>query len=208
MNGGMLSGVSVTFAALVSAMTGSSPIAPLLRPTTSSPIAILHSATECSLTTRQNGVMGTWAEFEAQQPTMARRGRDLMYRSGDGEGMLVSVREAMLPRIHPVNAGVVDGHLYTFVQAKSAKRRDLDDDGRYAFHTHIDPQSPSEFSVRGRAVPVADADRRARVAADWFFTVRGSYRLYELLIEHALLGERPTAADWPPVYTSWSSRQP
>jgi hypothetical protein len=152
--------------------------------------------------------MGTWAEFEAQQPTMARRGRDLMYRSGDGEGMLVSVREAMLPRIHPVNAGVVDGHLYTFVQAKSAKRRDLDDDGRYAFHTHIDPQSPSEFSVRGRAVPVADAELRARIAADWFFTVGDSYPLYELLIEHALLGERPTAADWPPVYTSWSSRQP
>jgi hypothetical protein len=148
--------------------------------------------------------MGTWAEFEGQQPMMARRGRDLMYRSGDGEGMLVSVREDRPPRIHPVNAGVDDGHLYTFAQAKSAKRRDLDNDGRYAFHTHVDPQAPSEFSVRGHALPVTDAKLRARIAADWFFTVHDSYPLYELLIEHALLGERPTAADWPPVYTSWS----
>jgi Pyridoxamine 5'-phosphate oxidase len=148
--------------------------------------------------------MATWAEFERAQPEMARRGRELMYRSGDGEGMLATVREGVPPRVHPVNAGVVDGHFYTFVQGKSAKRRDLNEDGRYAFHTHLDPNAPSEFLVRGRAVPVSDEALRARIAADWFFTVSDSYPLYELLIEHALLGERPRANDWPPVYTSWS----
>jgi hypothetical protein len=128
-----------------------------------------------------------------------------MYRSGDGEGMLVTIREGAPPRVHPVNAGVVDGHLYTFVQAKSAKRRDLEDDGRYAFHVHYDPQAPHEFLVRGRAILVSDSELRARIAADWFFTVDASYPLFELLIEHALLGDRPTANDWPPIYKSWSS---
>ena len=145
--------------------------------------------------------MANWAEFESEQPQMAARGRELMYRSGEGEGMLVTVRDDVPPRVHPVNAGVVDGHFYTFVQGKSAKRRDLEEDGRYAFHTHLDPNAPSEFLVRGRAVPVTDETLRARIAADWFFTVQDSYPLYELLIDNALLGERPTANDWPPVYT-------
>jgi hypothetical protein len=149
--------------------------------------------------------MATWAEFERARPELARRGRELMYRSGDGEGMLVTVREGVPPRVHPVNAGVVDGHFYTFAQAKSAKRRDLDEDGRYAFHTHLDPQAPSEFLVRGRAVPVTQPELRSRIAANWFFTVSDDYPLYELLIDHALLGDRATANDWPPVYTSWSA---
>lgn len=150
--------------------------------------------------------MATWAEFERGRPELARRGRELMYRSGDGEGMLVTVREGVPPRVHPVNAGVVDGHFYTFVQAKSAKRRDLDEDGRYAFHTHLDPQAPSEFLVRGRAVPVTSPELRSRIAANWFFTVGDDFALFDLLIDHALLGDRATANDWPPVYTSWSAQ--
>src|SRR5687768_6193555 len=100
--------------------------------------------------------VATWAEFEAAAPEMAARGRDLLYRGGEGEAMLVTVRGDSPPRIHPVNAGIVDGHLYTFVQSKSAKRADLDSDGRYALHTHYDPQAPHEFMVRGRAQPVLD----------------------------------------------------
>src|SRR4051794_40300132 len=149
--------------------------------------------------------MKSWAEFEREQPDMAARGRELIYRTGDGEGMLVTASATDAPRVHPVNAGVVDGHLYTFVQGKSGKRRDLDSDGRYAFHAHYDPQQPSEFQVRGRAVELTDPPLRKHVAKDWFFTVSDSYPLYELMIEHALLGERPTANDWPPVYTSWKA---
>src|SRR5687767_15587066 len=133
---------------------------------------------------------------------MAARGRDLLYRGGEGEAMLVTVRGDSPPRIHPVNAGVVDGHLYAFVQSKSAKRADLDSDGRYALHTHYDPRAPHEFMVRGRAEPVVDEATRVAVAAEWFFNAK-DYPLFELLIESALLGHRPTANDWPPVYTSW-----
>ena len=49
------------------------------------------------------------------------------------------------------------------------------------------------------------ADHRQKVAQDWFFTVQDTYPLYELMIETVLLGERPTANDWPPVYTSWTA---
>lgn len=147
--------------------------------------------------------MATWSEFEAAAPAMALAGRELMYRNGDGEAMLVTVRGDAPPRLHPVNAGVVDGHLYTFVQAKSAKRRDLDEDGRYALHTHMDPVAPHEFMVRGHARLIEEADLRTAVASGWFFNVDDSYPLYELLVEHAMLGERPTADDWPPIYTRW-----
>jgi hypothetical protein len=149
--------------------------------------------------------MASWTDFELAAPVVAAAGRELIYRSGDGEGLLVTVRGDQPPRVHPVNVGVVDGHLYTFVQARSAKRRDLDEDGRYALHTNIDPAAPSEFMVRGRAVLVEDEATRRAIAADWFFNVNESYPLYELLVEHALLGVRPTADDWPPVYSSWKA---
>ena len=148
--------------------------------------------------------MATWAEFEAAAPEMAARGRELIYRTGDGEGLLVTVRGDTPPRVHPVNAGIVDGHLYTFVQAKSAKRADLEQDGRYALHAHYDPRAPHEFQVRGRARAVTDQQIRAAVAANWFFDAK-DYPLFELLIEHALYGFRPTADDWPPRYSSWKA---
>jgi hypothetical protein len=59
--------------------------------------------------------------------------------------------------------------------------------------------------VRGQARLVTDAALRAAVAADGFYTVSEAYPLYELIIEHALLGERETTSDWPPRYRSWRS---
>ena len=146
--------------------------------------------------------MVTWAVFEAAAPEMAARGRELLYRTGDGEAMLVTVRGDAPPRLHPVNAGIVDGYLYKFVRSKSAKRADLAEYGRYALHTHYDPQAPHEFMLRGHARPVDDVATRAAVAANWFFDAK-NYPLYELLIESALFGHRPSANDWPPQYTSW-----
>ncbi len=56
--------------------------------------------------------------------------------------------------------------------------------------------------ARGRARAVTDEALRSAVAEGWFFNAK-DYPLYELLVESALLGHRPTADDWPPVYTSW-----
>ena len=149
--------------------------------------------------------MASWGELEAAAPDIASAGRRLIYRGEDGEALLATVRDGTPPRIHPVNVGIVDRRLYMFVIGRSAKRNDLEADGRFALHTHVDPASPSEFQVRGRAREVTDEHVRASVGSGWAFTVDESYRLFELSIESALLGERPTADDWPPRYSSWSA---
>jgi Pyridoxamine 5'-phosphate oxidase len=145
----------------------------------------------------------SWTEFAAAEPAMAQQGRALIYRRGDGEGLFVTVAGNGLPRVHPINVGVVDGRLVAFIQDKSAKARDLEADGRYALHAVYDPAQPHEFLVRGRAQRVTEPAIRQTTAGDWFFTVSDAYPLYELLIEHVVLGERATADDWPPQYRSW-----
>ena len=145
--------------------------------------------------------MVRWIDFEEGAPELAGDGRRLLYARGDGEALLVTVRGDGLPRIHPVNVGVVDGGLYAFL-LPSAKRTDLEQDGRYALHTHQDPAAPDEFSVRGRASVVSDPDVRARAADAWPFEVDETYRLVEFSVEQAILGER-AADEWPPRYTRW-----
>jgi hypothetical protein len=145
--------------------------------------------------------VAAWSEFEADAPALAAEGRRLVYARGNGEALLVTVRGDDLPRVHPVNVGVVDGGLYVFL-LPSAKRTDLERDGRYALHTHQDPAAPDEFSVRGRAAVVDETDIRARVADAWPFDVDDTYMLAELSVEQAILGLR-NADEWPPRYRRW-----
>jgi len=149
--------------------------------------------------------MESWEAFARAEPDLAARGRELLYQRGDGEAFLTTVAANGTPRIHPLNVGVRDGRLLVFVQAHSAKARDLESNQHYALHAHQDAEHPHEFMVRGQARLVTDPALRAAAAADWFYTVSEAYPLYERLIEHALLGERETASDWPPRYRSWRS---
>ncbi len=148
--------------------------------------------------------MLSWSDLEAAEPELAAAGRMLFERNGSGEGLLATVRADDPPRIHPISFEIVDGRLYAFI-LKSAKRVDLERDGRYALHAHQDPAAPSEFLVRGRASLIADPAVRARVARGWPFEVDDSYALFELSIESALHGARPSADDWPPRYESWTA---
>ena len=148
--------------------------------------------------------MATWAEFETGAPELAAEGRRLIYRGDAGEMLLATVRGDEPPRIHPVNVAIVEGRLYAFI-LRSAKRTDLERDGRYALHTHQDPAAPSEFAVRGRASAVESDDARSAAAAAWSFEVDEAYTLFDFSIETALLGARDTADDWPPRYSSWSA---
>jgi hypothetical protein len=147
--------------------------------------------------------MGTWAEFEAAAPDVAAAGRRLLYRDGRGQAMLATVRgEEEPPRMNPITLAIVDGRVFAYI-LQSPKLVDLERDGRYALHSHHDPAAPSEFALRGRARLVVDAAVQAAAAAEWDFEVDDTYRLFEFSIDSALLGERPTADDWPPRYTSW-----
>ncbi len=147
--------------------------------------------------------MVTWGEFATRAPEIAGKGRGLLYRTGHGEALLVTVRGDDPPRVHPVSVAVVNDGLYAFV-LPSPKLRDLEQDGRYALHAHFDPQVPREFLVRGRVRPV-DEGTRAGLAAGWDWAV-GSAPAFELLVEDALYGDRASADDWPPSYTAWTSR--
>lgn len=149
--------------------------------------------------------MDSWSEFATAEPEMAERGRELLYQRGDGEGFFTTVAANGIPRIHPLNVGVKDGRLLVFVQGHSAKARDLASNPGYALHANWEADAPHEFMVRGHARLVADPAVRDAAASDWFFQVADSYPLYELLIGHALLGERDSANDWPPRYRSWRS---
>src|SRR5439155_7136630 len=145
--------------------------------------------------------MASWGDFEAAAPELAKAGRALFERDGHGSGVLATVRGELAPRIHPVSVGIVDGHLYVFV-LDSAKLRDLQQDGRYALHAHVDLNAPDEFMARGHAREVT-GPARARAAEGWFFEVDDSYVLFELLVESAVVGRRG-AAEWPPRYAPWS----
>jgi hypothetical protein len=147
--------------------------------------------------------MTTWADLASAAPAIAADGRALLERTGAGEGLLATVRGDAPPRIHPVNVGIVDGRLLTFVIVGSAKAGDLASDGRFALHAHQDPAVPHEFLVRGRASAVTDPAVQAGAAGVWPFEVDDGYTLYELSIDHAVFGTRASADDWPPVYTSW-----
>jgi dipeptidyl aminopeptidase/acylaminoacyl peptidase len=149
--------------------------------------------------------MVAWSEFAATAPDLATRGRELFERTGAGEALLASVRDDLPPRIHPINVGIVDGKLLAFLIVGSGKVADLAADGRYALHAHQDPAVPHEFQVRGRAHEVHDRTLRTEAAAAWPFEVDDGYRLFEFGVEHAIFGERGSADDWPPVYTSWKA---
>jgi hypothetical protein len=147
--------------------------------------------------------MVTWTEFEEAAPELAAQGRRLLHQRGDGEALLATVRGDAAPRIHSINVDVIGPGLYAFL-LPSAKRSDLEQDGRYALHTHQDPAAPDEFSVRGHARIVDDLEMRARVADMWPFVPDDSYLLVEFDIDHAILGLRG-AEEWPPRYRRWNA---
>ena len=147
--------------------------------------------------------MESWDAFARAETEIAAKGIALLDQRGDGEGMLATVAANGTPRIHPLNVGVRDGRLLVFVQGHSAKARDLESNPHYALHAHVDPARPREFLVRGQARLVTDATVRRAAADDWYFSVSDSYPLYELLVDHVLLGERESSTDWPPRYRSW-----
>lgn len=148
--------------------------------------------------------MATWAEFAAECPDLAASGRRLLYRTEIGEALLATVRNDEPPRLHPIWVAIIGERLYAFILA-SAKRRDLETDGRFAMHSHIDPSSPSEFSVRGRARLIEETGVRVTVGGQWYFAVDDSYELFEFSLESAVLGVRASADEWPPQYSTWKA---
>jgi len=97
-----------------------------------------------------------WANFEAAAPLLAAQGRELIERF---RFVLVgTIRRDGTPRISPVEAHFVAGHMMLVMIPGTLKARDLLRDPRIPLNSPIThPDDPnSEFKVRGRVVEIQD----------------------------------------------------
>src|ERR1700759_1127234 len=130
--------------------------------------------------------MAPCSDFAAADPSLALGIRALLQQYGPGLAYLATVRADGAPRIHPVSPVITDEGLYCFV-VNSAKRRDLERDGRYALHSYPPEENDDEAYLSGRAIRVRDQ----RVITDLADSLRAArevdWQLYELRIETATL---------------------
>jgi hypothetical protein len=122
-----------------------------------------------------------WADFEGEAPDLAVQVRELIDRSGFV--LVGTIRRDGTPRISPVEARVVQGHLMLVLIRGTHKARDVLRDSRLVLNTPIfDPADPGcELKLRGRVVAVEDrglleatanateAASGWRPPADWHF---------------------------------------
>ena len=115
-----------------------------------------------------------WAEFERAAPHIAARGRERIERFDCV--MVGTVRRDGGPRVNPVEAYIVDGHLLLNMMPRSHKALDLLRDDRIFVHTLITSRAgdEGEFKLRGRA-PTLD-DTHLRTQLDDLFERRIEWR--------------------------------
>ena len=131
--------------------------------------------------------MVTWKEFAAAAPHLADAGRSLLNQFGVGLAFLATVRKDGAPRLHPVCPVLSDGRLFVLITPESPKRRDLEQDGRYALQTFPQPKPGSdEFYLCGKAVPVEDPATRAAILADAKHMADASETAFELWIDRVM----------------------
>ena len=105
-----------------------------------------------------------WADFEAVAPVLAAQGRELIERF---RFVLVgTIRSDGTPRISPVEARIVRGHLMLVMIPDTLKARDLVRDPRILVNSPIiHPDDPNaEFKLRGRVVEMRDRAQREATA--------------------------------------------
>jgi hypothetical protein len=115
--------------------------------------------------------------------------------------------------VHPVSPVITDTGLYCFV-VDSAKRRDLERDGRYALHSYPPEESDDEAYLAGHAHPVTDRTVISRLADALHASPLVQWRLFELDIDTAMVrrhgpaGALPLAMTprRPPITRTWHDR--
>jgi hypothetical protein len=156
--------------------------------------------------------MASWSEFIHAQPSLAGGIRALLQQYGPGMGYLATVRPDGGPRVHPVSPVITDDGLFCFL-VDSPKRRDLEQDGRYALHSYPPEESDDEAYVAGQAIPVMDAAVIARLADSLNASPAVDWRLFELTVESAMLRRHGAAGALPlaispravPITRTWQA---
>jgi hypothetical protein len=130
----------------------------------------------------------TWQEFEQAAPEIAGRGRELIERF---QFVLVgTLTKDGSPRITPVEAYIVDGHLLVNMIPRSLKALDLLRDSRAYVHAPVtSKEGDPEFKLAGRAEVLEDAVLRGKLD-DLFWEMikwrpRPDSHYFELLAERA-----------------------
>jgi len=103
--------------------------------------------------------MLTWAEFETAAPEIARRGRALLDRFHFV--LIGTLSRAGSPRVNPVEAYVVDGHLLMNMVPQSLKALDLLRETRVHVHAPVTGKSGDPvFQLVGGADVLDDSGLR------------------------------------------------
>ena len=106
--------------------------------------------------------MLTWEEFEQAAPEISTHGRELIEKF---QFVLVgTLTKDGSPRISPVEAYVIDGHLLVNMIPRSLKALDLVRDPRIYVHAPVTAKEGSpEFKLAGRANILADETLRRKL---------------------------------------------
>ena len=147
----------------------------------------------------------TWAEFMREAPEIAAWGESRLVSGLPS--FLATVRGDALPRVHPVDARVKQGHLGVYMFPRSPKGFDLSTDGRFALHCGVGGSDggDGEFMVRGWAhLATGNAERTELLLAAGLRPVDG-YILFELhpVEAFACTYERPGEKDAETIIKRW-----
>ena len=148
--------------------------------------------------------MATWADFEADAPSLAESGRWLLAQH-EGVFFLATVRRDGSPQLHPVMPHIIDGELCVFIVIYGSKHGDLERDGRYALHAIPAGPDNREFLVSGRARPVRDPAQRERAIQVSGRHINDFETLFVFDVEKALgasWANWGTERPWP-TFTRW-----
>jgi predicted pyridoxine 5'-phosphate oxidase superfamily flavin-nucleotide-binding protein len=106
--------------------------------------------------------MLAWEEFELAAPELAAHGRELIERF---QFVLVgTLTKDGSPRINPVEAYIVDGHLLLNMIPRSLKALDLLRDPRVYVHAPVTAKEGSpEFKLAGRAEVLESEELRTKL---------------------------------------------
>jgi hypothetical protein len=115
--------------------------------------------------------MLTWAELEEAAPTIAGNGRELLEKF---QFVLVgTLTKDGSPRVTPVEAYVIDGHLLANMIPQSLKARDLLRDPRVYVHAPVTAkEGDPEFKLAGRAEVLTDEALKQKLSDVWWETIK------------------------------------
>jgi hypothetical protein len=144
----------------------------------------------------------TWTEFEQAAPEIAARGRELIERF---QFVFVgTLTKDGSPRVNPVEAYLIDGHLLVNMIPRSLKALDLLRDPRLYVHAPVTAkEGDPEFKLAGRAVVLEDETLERKLSDLFWQMIRwrpaADSHTFELLAERAAYvtyGDGQTSVRW------------